>query len=134
MKLENQYKEYIKNNPKSKYSFDEWFLKVWEPKINGFLNVGEDGKLNYSVEDMSIWDITLLDGLEDDRIINFKQTITNITDHLKNLRYDKGDISDIGNEVGYSIGTSIENMTGEEIESFISGFRHGVSLTNGKHK
>jgi hypothetical protein len=25
-------------------------------------------------------------------------------------------------------------MTEDEIETFISGFRHGVSLTNGTHK
>jgi hypothetical protein len=133
MKLEDQYKEYLKNNPESKYSFDEWFLKVWEPKNNEYLNVGEDGKLTY-LEDMSIWDITLMDGLEDERIMDFKQTITNISDHLKNLSYSNGDISDIGNEVGYSIGMSLENMTEDEIETFISGFRHGVSLTNGTHK
>lgn len=133
MKLEDQYKEYLKNNPESKYSFDEWFLKVWEPKNNEYLNVGEDGKLTY-LEDMSIWDITLMDGLEDERIMDFKQTITNISEHLKNLSYANGDISDIGNEVGYSIGMSLENMTEDEIDSFISGFRHGVSLTNGTHK
>lgn len=133
MKLEDQYKEYLKNNPESKYSFDEWFLKVWEPKNNEYLNVGEDGKLTY-LEDMSIWDITLMDGLEDERIMDFKQTINNISDHLKNLSYTNGDISDIGNEVGYSIGMSLENMTEDEIETFISGFRHGVSLTNGTHK
>jgi hypothetical protein len=133
MKLEDQYKEYLKNNPESKYSFDEWFLKVWEPKNNEYLNVGEDGKLTY-LEDMSIWDITLMDGLEDERIMDFKQTINNISDHLKNLSYANGDISDIGNEVGYSIGMSLENMTEDEIETFISGFRHGVSLTNGTHK
>ncbi len=133
MKLEDQYKEYLKNNPESKYSFDEWFLKVWEPKNNEYLNVGEDGKLTY-LEDMSIWDITLMDGLEDERIMDFKQTISNISDHLKNLSYSNGDISDIGNEVGYSIGMSLENMTEDEIDSFISGFRHGVSLTNGTHK
>ena len=133
MKLEDQYKEYLKNNPESKYSFDEWFLKVWEPKNNEYLNVGEDGKLTY-LEDMSIWDITLMDGLGDERIMDFKQTITNISDHLKNLSYSNGDISDIGNEVGYSIGMTLENMTEDEIETFISGFRHGVSLTNGTHK
>ena len=133
MKLEDQYKEYLKNNPESKYSFDEWFLKVWEPKNNEYLNVGEDGKLTY-LEDMSIWDITLMDGLEDERIMDFKQTINNISDHLKNLSYANGDISDIGNEVGYSIGMTLENMTEDEIETFISGFRHGVSLTNGTHK
>ena len=43
------------------------------------------------------------------------------------------DISDIGNEVGFGIGSILENMTEEEINDFISGFKHGVSLTNGTH-
>lgn len=44
-----------------------------------------------------------------------------------------GDISDLGNEVGIVVGSSFENMTDEEISDFITGFRHGVSLTNGTH-
>lgn len=48
------------------------------------------------------------------------------------IRYT-GDISDFGNEVGYIAGKVFSNMTPEEIEEFITGFRHGVSLTNGTH-
>lgn len=44
-----------------------------------------------------------------------------------------GDISDIGNEIGYAVGYAIENMTQEQIDEFITGFKHGVSLTNGTH-
>ena len=41
------------------------------------------------------------------------------------------DLSDIGNEIGIVIGkyTDDENT----IEDFISGLRHGVSLSNGTH-
>jgi hypothetical protein len=44
-----------------------------------------------------------------------------------------GDISDLGNEIGITVGNAYENMTEENINDFISGFRHGVSLTNGTH-
>jgi 2-keto-4-pentenoate hydratase/2-oxohepta-3-ene-1,7-dioic acid hydratase in catechol pathway len=44
-----------------------------------------------------------------------------------------GDISDLGNEIGVIVGHAYENMTEENINDFISGFRHGISLTNGTH-
>ena len=44
-----------------------------------------------------------------------------------------GDMSDLGNEIGVTVGHAYENMTEENINDFISGFRHGVSLTNGTH-
>jgi len=67
------------------------------------------------------------------REINFRKTITGISTKLPGIPYDNGDISDIGNEIGIAIGSFIEDMTEEEINDFISGFRHGVSLTNGTH-
>jgi predicted transcriptional regulator len=44
-----------------------------------------------------------------------------------------GDISDLGNEIGVTVGRAYENMTEENINDFIYGFRHGISLTNGTH-
>ena len=67
------------------------------------------------------------------RQIDFKKTLIDISTKLPTVRYDNGDISDIGNEIGIAVGFVIENMTQEEISDFISGFRHGVSLTNGTH-
>ena len=68
-----------------------------------------------------------------ERQIDFKKVITDISVKLPTIPYDNGDISDIGNEIGIAVGIIIENMTEEEINDFISGFRHGVSLTNGTH-
>ena len=68
-----------------------------------------------------------------EREIDFKKILTDISTRLPTVQYDNGDISDIGNEVGFGIGSILENMTQEEINDFISGFRHGVSLTNGTH-
>jgi hypothetical protein len=45
----------------------------------------------------------------------------------------QGDLSDVGNEIGYAVGQVFENMTQEQIDAFITGFKHGVSLTNGTH-
>jgi len=67
------------------------------------------------------------------REINFRKTILGISTKLPGIPYDNGDISDIGNEIGIAIGSCIEDMTEEEINDFISGFRHGVSLTNETH-
>ena len=43
------------------------------------------------------------------------------------------DMTDIGNEVGYIVGKVIQDMSEDDIENFLTGFRHGVSLTNGTH-
>ncbi len=67
------------------------------------------------------------------REIDFKGVSKSISDHMSNLKYDNGDLSDIGNEIGFSIGQSLKNMSQDEIDDFISGFKHGVSLTNGTH-
>ena len=64
---------------------------------------------------------------------DFQEILKLITLKLNNVSYNNGDISDIGNEVGLAIGSILENMTDEEIDDFVSGFRHGVSLTNGTH-
>ena len=123
-KLETQYKNYLKDNPDSNYTYNEWVDNVLTP----ILEMCRDDQ-----EDMLIWDVTLLDGLEDDRLIDFKETINKISEHLNNLKYYNGDISDIGNEIGYAIGSVLENTTEYEINSFVTGFKHGVSLTNGTH-
>jgi 2-keto-4-pentenoate hydratase/2-oxohepta-3-ene-1,7-dioic acid hydratase in catechol pathway len=67
------------------------------------------------------------------REIDFKRVSKSISDHMLNLKYNNGDLSDIGNEIGFSIGQSLKNMSQDEIDDFISGFKHGVSLTNGTH-
>lgn len=65
--------------------------------------------------------------------IDFQKTLKHIISELSNLPYDKGDISDIGNEVGIAIGTIISDISEEEINDFVSGVRHGISLINGTH-
>ena len=67
------------------------------------------------------------------REIDMKSTLTELGKRLPSVQFPNGDISDIGNEVGFQLGSVLKNMTEDEIDDFISGFKHGVSLTNGTH-
>jgi hypothetical protein len=57
---------------------------------------------------------------------------TDLLDKTKTTKY-YGDISDLGNEIGHSVGLIIKNMTEGQITDLIHGLRHGISLTNGTH-
>ena len=59
--------------------------------------------------------------------------IANTLKETANRMEYTGDISDLGNEIGVTVGHAYKNMTEENINDFIFGFRHGVSLTNGTH-
>jgi hypothetical protein len=67
------------------------------------------------------------------RKFKFKETLISLAKDLPKVNYNNGDISDIGNEVGYKLGAILKNLNEEEINDFIFGFKHGVSLTNGTH-
>ena len=44
------------------------------------------------------------------------------------------DLSDLGNEIGIAIGEHInKDKMGYELDSFIAGIKHGVSLVDGTH-
>lgn len=48
----------------------------------------------------------------------------------------KGGLSDIGNTIGFIIGVAIEEHKDKEnfnVEEFLKGFQHGISLTDGTH-
>jgi hypothetical protein len=64
---------------------------------------------------------------------NFNKVIHNIIVQLETVSY-KGDLSDIGNEIGVAIGKYIEkDKIGYELSDFIAGVKHGVSLIDGTH-
>ena len=54
-----------------------------------------------------------------------------IDEKLKDIKY-QGDISDLGNEVGYCVG-KVLNMNEQDTNDFITGIKHGISLTNETH-
>lgn len=63
---------------------------------------------------------------------DLKIVASNLKAAAKEIRYT-GDLADFGNEVGFWLGKHYLHMTEDEIKLFITGFRHGVSLTNGTH-
>jgi hypothetical protein len=60
----------------------------------------------------------------------FDNAIIDIVVHLTATQY-KGDLSDIGNEIGIAIAKYIDEDN--TIEDFIHGVKHGVSLMDGTH-
>jgi hypothetical protein len=62
---------------------------------------------------------------------NFAYVIYRIKTQLEKVNYDNGDMSDVGNEIGIALGQYLS--TEEELNDFIAGLKHGISLTNGTH-
>ena len=66
----------------------------------------------------------------------FLEIRDSIVNQLLDITYI-GDLSDLGNEVGIAIGGTISKETidsdGFELNSFINGVKHGISLTDGTH-
>jgi len=64
----------------------------------------------------------------------FSNLSKELSEKLSNLPYQNGDISDIGNEIGIIIAKYFdEDDLGYDLEGFIHGVKHGVSLTDGTH-
>ena len=149
--LKTQYNNFLLDNPNSALTFEEWvewrFSNIELPPSEGLRPLDE-----YE-EELGHWDVTLIDGLEEeppyvsddfqigpdgayehsDRELDFQKTLKSISQMLMIVKYNNGDISDIGNEIGIAIGKSIENIKDHEISEFIFGIKHGISLTNNTH-
>jgi len=65
--------------------------------------------------------------------IKFNLMRQQIIESLNNINY-RGDLSDLGNEIGIVIGKYICTDLGYDLDGFINGLKHGISLTNGTHK
>lgn len=66
-------------------------------------------------------------------MIDLKPIFEDLSQTLKSINIPKGDLSDVGNELGIIIGKYISEEMGFEYEDLIAGIRHGISLTNGTH-
>jgi hypothetical protein len=65
---------------------------------------------------------------------NIKHITEELSTVLQNLHYQSGDMSDIGNEIGIVIAKYFnKNKLGFELEDFMTGLKHGISLTDGTH-
>jgi hypothetical protein len=63
-----------------------------------------------------------------------KSIIKEIIEQLNSVKYENGDLSDIGNEIGIILGKYLEeDKLGYELSSFIHGIEHGISITKGTH-
>ena len=63
-----------------------------------------------------------------------KYYLTLLKKELKDRKaHYMGDMSDFGNEIGYCIGKVMLDMNEKEINEFVIGLRHGISLTNETH-
>ena len=67
------------------------------------------------------------------REIKFKEIFEQMCQTFNEIEYMNGDISDVGNEIGYALGKVLVDLTEDEIHSLIHGVKHGISLTNGTH-
>jgi hypothetical protein len=107
--LETQYKNFLLDNPDSKFNFEEW--KEWFGKqlVESIKNM----ERTFNSDDLSWIAFSLLE-------------------YSRSMEYE-GDLSDCGNEIGHTVGLKYKNMTEGQIEDFITGIRHGISLTNGTH-
>lgn len=68
-----------------------------------------------------------------ERIIEFRDVFEQLCQTFSEIEYDNGDISDVGNEVGFALGKVLADLKEDEIKHFIMGLKHGISLTNGTH-
>jgi hypothetical protein len=64
-------------------------------------------------------------------VSDFKEIIEGLIQSLESIQYSNGDISDVGNEIGIAIGEQLS--TEQDLNDFISGLKHGISLKNGTH-
>lgn len=67
--------------------------------------------------------------------IDIISVMRELSENVLETRLKTGDFGDLGNEIGIIIGNMFRSqpMTREEIEDFVVGFEHGVSLTNDTH-
>lgn len=66
--------------------------------------------------------------------MNAKEIIIELIKKLEQSDLPPGcDIGDVGNEIGIAVGKFINNKMGYELDSFISGIKHGISLVDGTH-
>ena len=147
--LETQYKNFLINNPDSTITFEEW-EKIWTSKYVNTMS-GIEEYIHNIGDDLSDWDVTLMDGLENEPPyvsddfqigpdgayehieLDFSDTLKQLAIHLLRVKYTNGDLLDIGNEVGMYLGSLSNNMTDTDLNAFIAGLRHGFSHMDGSH-
>ena len=66
-----------------------------------------------------------------------KNILEDLIKHLESIKNSApiyhGDLSDLGNEIGIIIGQYTNDEMGYEKDDFVSGVRHGISISDGTH-
>lgn len=66
-------------------------------------------------------------------MIDLKPIFEDLSQTLKQVKIEKGDLSDVGNEIGIILGKYISEEMGFEKQDLIAGIKHGISLIDGTH-
>jgi hypothetical protein len=66
-------------------------------------------------------------------MIELKPILEDLSKSLNQINLPKGDLSDIGNEIGLVLGKYVSKEMGFEKEDLIAGINHGISLIDGTH-
>jgi len=68
--LQTQYKQWLQENPDQQLTYEQWFSKWSEinslPIVSDDFQIGPNGAFEYDEDEINDWDVTLMDGLEDD--------------------------------------------------------------------
>ena len=135
--------EKIWNTPKDKFS---WYSILDEAKemekqqiiyardsgIYTALNTTLLNSIKSSIESIEEWDEEVTENRYNN--IEIKKMCEELSKEINSRQISYyGDLSDLGNEVGYALGNILKNMNETEISDFITGLKHGISLTNGTH-
>ena len=66
-----------------------------------------------------------------------KNILEDLIKHLESIKnsapINHGDLSDLGNEIGIIIGQYTNDEMGYEKDDFVSGVRHGISISDETH-
>lgn len=62
----------------------------------------------------------------------FKEALLELSNKLSKIAYN-GDLSDIGNDVGFIIAKYFDKANHDDLDNFITGLKHGVSLVDGTY-
>jgi hypothetical protein len=65
------------------------------------------------------------------RTVNMIETLVKLSSELLKVELTYGDVNDLGNEIGYHLSKILTDMTDEEVDLFIRGFKHGVEAGDG---
>jgi hypothetical protein len=105
------------------------FKQEIEPKLLTIKGV-DDLKENVKLYSIFLQNGDVIVRCSEDSIISKIEILIN---EIKSSKYYNGDLSDLGNDIGILVGKYLSDDLGFEEYDFISGIKHGISISNGTH-